>query len=529
MAFQQVPVATSANRLPQIRNSLYGLASIAVRGALPVLPAALTLGFIFLSFGANILQYMPYYDGDQFAYWHEMTTFALKGMHGGYYGVNELLSPLKGFGPHGIGIVIVEGLFYRLMPWLGFAAIPVMHLTLLTVALAGYVWLARPKLGEAVAVCLAFALYPPLILYLPTSYQEGFHYAAAVVLALVFFGLVKRRDDPKRLSFQMFSGVIILLFCLVRYTWALCFLPYFYILFSARRWRFILAFVCTVVLSLGIVWFSRLFSSAWYFTADNGVDISAHLFSGDIGFVLEHTFNNIYILFDFINNRAATAILASLVVFAVLGGALAWRQASWKRGVVSPGAVVFMLIAMNLLGLMAIFIFAWAGSGRHLVRLLSSHYLFCFLVTFHFFPKRVFHLFIAYNAILLPMYLGAMHVYQLPGYANAEARRQVETFTRQVSPFLPPVVGTHPWDETIFVSAPEVWVAFLGVPPGYGIQSPFGPAKDLPRRSRYAVTTTPPPDTGAGPWIPLTETAIGTLYRNPSPSVAPGTDKGVLP
>lgn len=514
--------ATSAKHIVKGRSSpdlsgkaaMRAILSTLLRVVIPFLPAALVLGFIWVSFDTAITNFMPHYDVDQFIYWHEMATYASNGFRGGHYGVNELIAPFKGFGPHGIGIVMVYGCLYGLMPWLGYAAIPVFNVSLLTIALAAYVWCARPGLGKAVAVCLAVALYPPLFMYLPTCFQDGFQCAAGIILAIFFIRLINNRDDPHQLMFQLSTGVFLLLLCFVRYTWAVCFVPYFYILLSDRHWRIPLAFTLALATSLAVVWLFSLFVPAWYSSPQSGVHVSGTLPSEMMAFMLKRATGNLRSLFDYINNRAAAAIISGGLAFSLLGMAFAWRQASWKRGEVSPGAVVFLLIAMNMVVLLAVFILAWTGSGSHLMRLLSANYLFCFIVTFHIFPRRVFHPFVAYNATLLPLYLGIFQVYHLPGYINSEARRQVQVFSQQVSPYLLPNDATNAWDKTIFVNIPELGIAYLGIPAGFGIQTTVSKSKDVPLLSRYALATSRPASTGERQWTPLTETVIGTLYVN---------------
>lgn len=477
-----------------------------------MLPAALVLGFIRMSFGASLMDFMPHYDLDQFIYWHEMATFASNGFHGGYYGVNELISPIKGFGPHGIGIVMVYGFIYSLMPWLGFAALPVINILFLTVALAAYAWFGRPGLGKVVVVCLAVGLYPPLLLYLPTNFQDGFHCAAAIVLAMVFIRLITKRDDPDHIAFRVGSGVFLLCLCFIRYTWAVCFVPYFFIVLAGRSWRVPLAFALTLATSLAIVWFFNLFVPAWYSSPEAGVHVSGPLLSDKLLFVLERASGNLRSLADYTNNRAAAAVLAGGAAFTVLGLAASWRMSSWGRSEISPGAVVFLIIAMNMAALPAVFIIAWTGSGSHLVRLLSANYLFCFIVAFHVFPWRVFHVFIAYNVTLVPLYLGIFQMYHLPGYINDAARHKVLEISRQISPHLVTAGSANPWDKTIFVDDQERGIAFLSIPPGFGIQTTDGKGKGIPRLSRYAITKSPPGGVDAEIWAPLTETAIGTFY-----------------
>lgn len=488
------------------------LSSSLLRVILPVLPAAFALGFIRVSFGVSIMDFMPHYDVDQYIYWHEMATFATSGFQGGHYGVNELISPLKGFGPHGIGIAMVYGFLYSLMPWLGFAALPVMNVLFMTLALTAYAWLGRPGLGKVIVVCLAVALYPPLMLYLPTSFQDGFHCAAAIVLAMVFIRLITKRNDPGQMAFRLGAGVFLLCLCFIRYTWAVCFVPYCFIVLAGRSWRVPLAFTLTLATSLTILWFFNLFVPAWYGSPQAGVHVSGPLLSDKLLFMLERAAGNLRSLADYTNNRAAAAIIAGGVAFTASGLALSWSQASWKRDEVSPGAVVFLIIAMNMAALLAVFILAWTGSGSHLVRLLSANYLFCFIVAFHVFPWRVFHVFVVYNATLVPLYLGIFQVYHLPGYVNDVARQKVLELSGQISPHLITAGAANPWDKTIYVDVQERGIAFLGIPPGFGIQTTDGKGKDIPRLSRYAITSSPPGSVDTGLWAPLTETVTGTFY-----------------
>lgn len=487
-----------------------------VRVILSLLPAALVLGFIWMSFGASIADFMPHYDVDQYIYWHEMATYALHGFKGGYYGVNEMLSPLKGFGPHGVGIAMVYGFFYGLLPGSGFAIIPVINISLLTLALGAYVWFASPGLGKATVVSLAVSLYPPLFLYLPTSFQDGLHCAFAIVLAMLFIRLISNGRQSNQLAFRVAVGIFLLVLCFVRYTWAVCFLPYFYIIMVGRRWRLPLAIALTLAISIAVVWFFSQFVPTWYSSPQSGVHVSGALLSDRLTFMLERAMANLRSLVDYTNNRAAAAVLAGGVAFTALGMAAAWRMSSWTRDELSPGAVVFLIIATNMAGLLAVFIVAWTGSGSHVVRLLSANYLFCFIVTFHIFPWRVFHGFVAYNATLLPLYLGIFQVYHLPGYINSDVRRLIKEVSGKVSPHLQPSVAASPWDKTIFVDVPERGIAYLSIPAGFGIQTTDGRANNVHRLSRYALTTSQPGSRGQAPWIPLVETAIGTLYANPS-------------
>lgn len=496
------------------------------RLVLSLLPAALVIGFIWMSFGTGVTNFMPHYDVDQYIYWHELATFAHSGFHGGYYGVNELLSPLKGFGPHGIGIIMVYGGLYSLAPWLGFAAMPVMNIALLALALFGYVWITRPPLRTAAAACLATALYPPLFMYLPTGFQEGFHYAAAVVLAMVFITLIEHRDKPDRLKFQIAAGIFLLVLSFVRYTWAVCFVPYFYMLLSGRRWRFILSFLLALLVTFLVVRCFNLFVPSWYTSPEAGIHIAGQHLGDEIGFLLERAAGNARTILDYKNNRNEAAILLGLLAFSALGGAVSLHQALWKRKTDSPGAMLFLLIAMNTVALGGIFIVAWTGSGRHLVRLLSANYIFCFIMTTYFFPRRIFNLFIAYNAALLPLYMASFQIYHLPGYINTESRIKIQAFRQQVSQFLTPSTDSSPWDKTIFVDIPEPGIAYLGIPPEFGIQKPGGKTWAGPRLSRYALLATPLRGDEGQRWKALASTVIGTLYVN---SASPVSERGNTP
>jgi hypothetical protein len=490
------------------------------RLALPLFPAALALYFIRISFGTDILGFMPHYDVDQFMYWREMAAFAQSGFSGGYFGMDEGISRLKGFGPHGVAIAMTYGTLYSLMPWTGFAAIPVFNLALLTAALYAYVWTLRAGAAQTALACLAAALSPAVFLYLPTAFQDGLHCAAAAALAAFFVRLIEAGPGPGHAPLKLAAGVFLLLLCFVRYTWTPCLLPYFYLLLHGARWRLPLAAALGCAVAAAVVACFSLFVPAWYLAPDSGVHVGGATLAAKASFFAGRAVENLRALADVQNNRAAAAVLSGQAFFALAGLAALCRRLLRPGGQDPADAAQALLIAVNMLVLPAVLIVAWVGNGAHLVRLLSAHWLLCVLVAARFFPWRAVSVPLAYGAALMPMYMGIFQVYHLPGYLNGEKRALVERVAALAAPAMLQGAGLTPWDKTAFIGIRERGLAALGLPPWAGFQTASGLKEGLPQKSRYALVEKAPG--GEGEWALMAATDIGSLYVRKTPG--PGAD-----
>lgn len=484
-------------------------------------PGAMIIAFIKMSFGTSIMDFIPYYDLDQFIYWGEMATFAKSGFSGGYFGVNELVSAWKGFGPHGPGIIVFYGALYRLFPWLGYAAIPVFNVGLFTLALLFYLWRMKPSFSESLSVVVGAGLYPATILYLATSYQDGLHIAAAIMLAYFFIKLIEADRRKKYFNvLYIITGLLLLSLCFIRYTWAVCWIPYFYVVIGPKPWRFCLSVVFAIGIGLVVVWIFNHFIPVWYLSYLLGGDGHPKSALDLLTKPLTYTVSNVKSLMDVTNNRPASSVIFMNLAMLVIGSLSIWVSAVKKTSslwiLCTPQREVLVTLLAGLGGLVVMFVVAWVGSGSHVVRLLSANFIFCFIVVYHFFPHKAFHALLLYEVLLMPMYLGLYQVHHYPAFQNTEAVHVIEKFKQEVTLHLKDFGSASPWDQTVVVSDVDVGVAYLGIPPGYGIQTGGAAPGGLPKYSRFALL-----GGGAraraikdGELVFLMETSIGTLFFN---------------
>jgi len=486
---------------------------------LAALPAVLACVLARVSFGASLLDFMPHYDLDQFPYWREMATFAEAGFSGGHYGVNETISTLKGFGPHGVAISTLYGALYALFPWLGYAAIPVFNLAFITLALGFLLWKTRDNPGECLFLGLAVALYPPVLLWAGSSFQDGLHMAGALALAWCFPRLMEAGAREESVpGLKAGAGALLLALCFVRYTWAVCLVPYFYIVLGPCRWRLALASLMGGLVGLACVTVFHQFIPAWYSDAGSNVFLGAQESKSLLEVFWDRTAGNLEQLLSVGTNNRASSVLAMDLALALAGTLGVWavgaaREGGWLR-VSSTRREAILTAAAGLLGLFVLNAVAWVGNGMNMVRLLSAHYLLCLPLTARMLGPRALHPLVLYGALLVPSYVLYYQYQQYPAYADTEARSRATQLREELSQHLKDWKSGNPWDDTVALGldAQATGVAWLGIPPRYAIQ--MFTNQDLPRLCRFALLSGGARERAlANPaFKALKETCVGTLF-----------------
>jgi hypothetical protein len=160
---------------------------------------------------------------DDVLYWHQAATFSATGFNGGYYTVSEAaaLAGFTHFQAWGPFIPVFYGTIARLAGWFLFS-LPVVNLTLLTIALAVFIYVTQLGIEQLLLLGALLATYIPFILYAPSSLVEVFQYTISLLLAAGFAMLIKRQ-----MSSRLFWGFVtfILFASLTRVTWSLLFIP----------------------------------------------------------------------------------------------------------------------------------------------------------------------------------------------------------------------------------------------------------------------------------------------------------------
>jgi hypothetical protein len=180
---------------------------------------------------------------DDAVYRAEVAAFAVAGLNGGSFSVDEREAPAhwSPFGPHGPAYPALYGSVVRVL-----RSVPAAHCLFL--ALGGLAWflLARPAPWEAALAGLLLATFWPCWLFLPSAMQEPLHAAFALLLA----GLYSRRGTAGGKAAFVGAALFAALF---RVGWALVLVPYALTGFRRRRAAAVFAAVVLTALA-GKTW-----------------------------------------------------------------------------------------------------------------------------------------------------------------------------------------------------------------------------------------------------------------------------------
>lgn len=173
--------------------------------------------------------------GDEINYWHQAGTWVQAGFNGGYYVIDNVTAkaPFAHFFSWGFGPPVFYGMFAQLFGWPlnGVLNVNTVYFFLCVVA---FVLLARLDAKRCVLLALLLAVYPALLVYLPTSMLEPIYLGGALVIA---GGLYRMHGGERDWWVVLLTGAMLVLLSIMRFTWALMFWPYLYYLAPWRVWR----------------------------------------------------------------------------------------------------------------------------------------------------------------------------------------------------------------------------------------------------------------------------------------------------
>ena len=200
------------------------LIHISLIGLILLLPALSLMGLASVYLGQRLADFHPA-DTDAVMYWHQIKTFVAVGFSGGYYTIGEeaAAASFTHFYAWGPWYIALYGLIGKATGW-SLLSPMLFDVAAVTLALVGGLLLIRPNIGRLALVLLVLLTYWPLHLYLPLAMQEPFHYAAAIMLAGIFYRLLVHKGA---VPLRLLGGALVVIFgaALVRPTWALLLLP----------------------------------------------------------------------------------------------------------------------------------------------------------------------------------------------------------------------------------------------------------------------------------------------------------------
>ena len=475
-------------------------------------PALFTLFLLGHYFQADLSNFDPAFDFDQYIYVREAATFAAAGFDGGYYGGNGHVARIGRFGPHGPAYAVLYGGLARLFGGWRDALAPAVNLAVVTAALlASARGLSLPVFA---GLALALVLFPSAILYLPTAYQDPFQFVVGLLLALALAGLFRRAEKdgvaPPRHALAV-AGLV-LAAALTRPTWAALF-PAVVFLGTPGRWRDMA--LSLVLGGAGLVLAYGLFSltvPAW--TVNAGPGYLTALAGGDPGPFVDVLSRNLAGLLDFADNRDHFLTLLLMLCATALAVGLGGFGRTGRR--------LAAVHLCNMLLPLAAYVAVYTGSGRHLTRLLAAHFVLTLALAARSLPGRrpalVLAVTLGGGLGLLPMTLHTYTLFTRAAYEDIfDLRPRIEAFRRTTDPALSLTLSARdPWQRTLAVAVGDLTVPFLGTPPAYGLEVYTRSGFEHPIKAGFVLLDA----AGAAvakthtPLTVICDTPFGTLYRN---------------
>jgi len=511
-----LPERRSIATRPFLANALLGI-------LLAATPALLLTAFLHFYFGATVFDYSSAYDVDQYFYYNETASFSVHGLNSGYYGAGEKAAVLGGYGPHGLGYPAVTGTIAALTGGMRLYSIPLINLAFLTVALAVFVACVNPTAGYLVKFWLFLLTFPPLILFLPVGLQDGFHYGIAVTLAWMFYRLIRQDEKGGTGRFRWVVLGAILAACAIRNTWAFLFIPYFFIIAPDSFERPLWPLVKSGSMFLAVYFLFNLFVSPWVASLGADPDFAVNASRGHAAFLLDLSLRNVMSLLDFKSNFFSNLISLEMFVFIFGAGLLPFffsRRVATANAISARTARLLGLFNLTVSGLLfLILVLIYTGSGHHLPRLLSAGFILSVLLSLRLLKSKALLLVLVANVMLLPMTMDHAQRFLLQAYLDPKPNLWlVQTFKNQIAPSLRYDESANRWGNTIVMERPHM-AAYLGLPPGIGIQLLGREIPATPFKSRYFLLS----DNGYdilsrhSPLTKIGDTFLGGLYRNAAP------------
>lgn len=371
---------------------------------------------IFLFTGASLSGAHPLWS-DELIYWHETLSFIQKGVHTGYYTVNELLPHFLSFGAHGFGTTITYSLYAVLLGW-NYNSLVLANNLFISFAFMFLIVTVRPPIKKIFLLFVFYLTYMPLVFYCSTSMSELLNYAVLILYFVLLYLYLKSMQDKtnKRnalFAFLLFFSVYI---SFIRIIYIILILP---VLLKKRN---VSAFNRNLSVTL-VIW---LFVSAIIyivnslFTSPFPFSFLYRLFhSPSAGCFLyefqKHFFNNIMLFFSF-TKGSFMEILQRYFIF------LVWIFLLWKSDIIQSKFKIYkinFLIPFLLLSLLLLInIMAYDVSGwrdyRIIAPLLFGSIVFVTLIE----NSRLIKYAISFNLIVFVFFVFTFDQYK--GFFSAE-------------------------------------------------------------------------------------------------------------
>ncbi len=494
---------------------------------LAALPAVEISALLAVFFRRTLFDHIPGVLNDAVDYWLEARAFAVAGFHGGYFTIDErpARASFLHFGSHGPLFPMLHGSLGRLMGWHPWS-IPVFQLVMVTAALLVFARCVPPGRGR-VLTALSLITFWPLLLLLPTSLQEGLHFAVALLLAAALRPLL----DGQAPSAFTRAGLVVLLAAaaLVRPSWGLLLPPAFMLLCGAASWR-----GTALAAGAGVATWAALVAvfacTAAPFGREEFFFVKATRLQGGLSAFIAHAATNAR---RFAEAGSALEVRSRFLVLALAlaSGVLAARQGPWRELAFHAWNLGSILLAA-----LATYVFGpWADYRVFAAHLLLTQVL---LATSRVEAARRLAVLALFAQVASAGPFAEAFAKVGESYRYDAAR--IEAFGAAARQAVAFDASRDAWCNTLVsVNPPYLYTEMVELPAGVGVTIFFG-VQGTPQRALRSLYVLLDPDdprrwslgdptvTRLGPdqvritvgqWLsmnlkPLAATPVGTLYRN---------------
>jgi hypothetical protein len=279
------------------------------------IPALVTVFFINGALKSTPYDYIPHQENDVVGYWHYIATFGEAGFKGGYYTPDEhpAQASFVHFDTHGPGFPVLMGTLAHFTGWQPYSSI-LFNMGFITVALLIFMVAVRLDRVQIVATGALVFTFWPLLLFMPTGFQETLHQSAAVIVAGIFYLLMVRPGNGS-LWLRLVAVVFIFVMAIVRLSWVLCFLPIFFLGTKPRsKWSILWALLGMVGLSAAVFLIVRATSAPGVNTLLDTMNAFRISVRAGIGRLVYYLYMNMQGLFS----GSPITILQNIQIFALV-------------------------------------------------------------------------------------------------------------------------------------------------------------------------------------------------------------------
>jgi hypothetical protein len=422
---------------------------------------------------------------DELDNWHEIATFARHGFAGGYYTYDERPPPVPGlrFGPHGPVFPVLYGLLGRLVGWHAGSG-PIFNAVLLGLAVLAFGGLARPDTRQRLGLCLVLLVCWPMLLFLPSTMQESFHHAVALVLAGAFAAWSRRSGQVRPgWRWALFGGVALASLC--RPTWCFVLLPF--MLTGAPGGRGARGILVRYGLACALAFLGgRLLAAPYpYWFVSDFFALLRHAPGRATLELLAHAASNLQRWFDpRVDDPLVVVQRYQLLLLLGFGLVGAWASRRGERSLARVDGEALLHLAN--LGLPLLFVtVAYDTYFYRDYRLLAPHVLLSSLVLVVRRRARLLGVVVLASLLVLPGFLRTFR--QLHARHFVDEAVVMQDFASNLSRFVAYRPGADPWCNSLLADA-SLFPFLKTVPVGIGIGVTMNwRAVARPLRSKYLL------------------------------------------